>query len=40
MKSIEDIEAVNILRDLCKEYNIQLPNNLCNMKIYEEIIMA
>ncbi len=37
MKSIEDIEAVNILRDLCKEYNIQLPNNLCNMKIYEEI---
>ncbi|MDD2382917.1 MAG: hypothetical protein PHN18_01865 [Sulfurospirillaceae bacterium] len=37
MKSIEDIEAVNILRDLCKAYNIQLPNNLRDMKIYKEI---
>lgn len=37
MKSIEDIEAVSILRDLCKKYNIKLPNNLQTRKIYQQI---
>ena len=31
------IEEDEILSDLCKEYNIELPNNLRNIKIYEEI---
>jgi len=34
MKSIKDNKLLN---DLCQEYNIELPKNLQNRKIYEEI---
>lgn len=34
---MESIENNEILVGLCKEYNIELPNNLQNMKVYEEI---
>lgn len=34
---METIEENEYLSSLCKEYNIKLPNNLQNRKIYEEI---